>query len=677
MQKLRNELSNAASPYLLQHQDNPVHWQMWGTEALSAAKERGQPILLSIGYAACHWCHVMAHESFEDEEVAALMNENYVNIKVDREERPDVDAIYMNALQMLGQQGGWPLTMFLTPTGEPFWGGTYFPKEPKYGQPGFKIVLKEIAKTYAADDASVEKNTSAIMAAIADRAAADTAGEITVDLLDAASARLFDLIDPEKGGLKGAPKFPQTALLECLWRAGFRAQNSQYLDAVNTSLERMCQGGIYDHLGGGFARYSVDDRWLAPHFEKMLYDNALMVDLLTSAYRATGSALFAQRVEETIDWVGREMTVPGGGFAASLDADSEGEEGKFYVWSSTEIESELGKAAPNFCNAYDVSPIGNWEGKTILNRLASQGSHDAKIETEFAAARAKLLAARGSRVRPGWDDKVLADWNGLMISAIARAGAVFQRSDWLEMAKTAFNFVMAEMAHDKGGLALLHSTRAGTPGPIGVADDYANIARAALALHEAEPDSNLVGTAEKLSDTLAALFWDEKRDGYYFTADNAEALIARDRTAIDGATPNANGVMADVLMRLYFLTGRMDHRQKADRIFAAFGGALRQNFPSMATLMNSFEFSQRAVQVVITGARGAAELRRAVWGHGAPNILLIFLDSGAALDLSHPAYGKEAVNGQATAYVCVGPICSLPCTDENELKTLLDDSVGR
>ena len=399
----KNRLSGETSPYLLQHKDNAVHWQPWGPEALAVAKAEDKPILLSVGYAACHWCHVMAHESFENQEIAAAMNRDFVNIKVDREERPDLDAIYQHALALMGEQGGWPLTIFLTPEGEPFWGGTYFPPEPRWGRPGFPQVLQSLAAAYRDKNEAVSNNVAALRQALQrlGRTEPSHGVAITSELLDRIAERLLREIDPIHGGIGTAPKFPQCGIFELLWRAWKRTGTAAYRDAALRTLTNICQGGIYDHLGGGFARYSTDQRWLAPHFEKMLYDNAELMDLLTLVWEETRDPLYAQRVAETIGWLEREMVTAEGGFASSLDADSEHEEGKFYVWSEAEIDAVLGDRAALFKQFYDVSGAGNWEGHAILNRLRHQELADAETEAELARCRVALFAARTPRVRPG------------------------------------------------------------------------------------------------------------------------------------------------------------------------------------------------------------------------------------------------------------------------------------
>ncbi len=421
-----NRLREASSPYLLQHRDNPVDWWEWGQEAFAEAGRTNRPVLLSIGYAACHWCHVMAHESFEDPAVAAVMNALFVNIKVDREERPDVDHVYMSALHVLGEQGGWPLTMFLTPAGEPFWGGTYFPKEPKYGRPGFVQVLRDVSRIFHAEPERIAHNHSLITRSLAGAAARSDGGSLSLADLDRIGARLTDLFDPRHGGLKGAPKFPNPPILEFLFRYARRNGDATALAQVHLSLERMALGGIHDHLAGGFARYSTDERWLVPHFEKMLYDNAQLLELYAVAAAETGRGLFRSAAEGIVAWLEREMVLPEGGFASSLDADSEGEEGRFYVWTLAEIREALGEEADFFARVYDVAEEGNWEGVSILNRL-DFGEAPPTVEARLEPLRRKLLARRESRARPGLDDKVLADWNGLMIAALVRAGLLLGR----------------------------------------------------------------------------------------------------------------------------------------------------------------------------------------------------------------------------------------------------------
>ncbi len=667
-----NLLDRETSPYLLQHRTNPVHWRSWGPEALDAAKQGDRPVLLSVGYAACHWCHVMAHECFEHEATAALMNRLFVNIKVDREERPDIDAIYQRALAHMGQSGGWPLTMFLTPAGEPFFGGTYFPREPRYGRPGFAQVLEAVADYYRNQPDKVAESVGALRAALAEMSRATAGGALPPRVAVAAAERLAQEFDPIQGGVGGAPKFPNPSILELLWRAGILSGNAALGDRVTLTLDRMSQGGIYDHLGGGYARYSTDAAWLVPHFEKMLYDNAQLVDLLTWAWQETRSPLYATRVAETVAWIAREMIAEGGGFAATLDADSEGEEGRFYVWSAAEIDAVLGAAAAPFKTVYDVTPGGNWEGHTILNRNHPAGALlDAAAEAALARSRALLLATRAARVRPGWDDKVLADWNGLMIAALAHAGAVFDQPQWVALARTACDFVIERMT---AAGRLGHSWRAGILKHTATLDDYAFMIRGALALHEVTGEDRFLAAAQGWVDILDRHYWDPADGGYYFTADDAEALIVRAKSAHDTATPSGNGVMAAQLATLHALTGERRYRDRAEAVIAAFSGELDRNVFPLATLMNAAVTLAELVHVVIVGERDAddtAALRRAAFLAPLPDRLVSVIADGAMLPTTHPAHGKSRSHGRATAYVCARQTCAPPVTDADALAALL------
>ncbi len=667
-----NRLAQETSPYLQQNKDNPVHWRAWGADALAEARREDKPILLSVGYAACHWCHVMAHESFEDPAVAAVMNDLYVNIKVDREERPDLDGIYQSALALLGQQGGWPLTMFLTPEGRPFWGGTYFPPEPRWGRPSFRQVLETIAGIYRGEPDKVAQNVDALNDALARLSAPGDAVSLSPAMLDQVVHHFTGDMDRENGGIGGAPKFPHCSIFELLWRGWKRSGDMAARDAVLLTLDRMSQGGIYDHLGGGFARYSVDARWLAPHFEKMLYDNAQLVELLTLVWQETRRPLYEARIRETIAWLLREMRAAPGktgccGFASSLDADSEGEEGRFYVWDEAEIDALLGGDATAFKAAYDVTPGGNWEGHTILNRLARPDLGTPQEEAALAASRRLLFDARAKRPRPGWDDKVLADWNGLMIAALALAGQALDEPAWIDAAAEAFDFVVTDMAAGKGDSACLHHAwRAGKAAHRALLEDYAMMARAALALDEATGAPSYLRRAEGWVAQLDRHYWDTENGGYFTTADDADDLILRPRDARDNAVPSGNGVMVGVLARLHHLTGKPAYRQRARDILDAFSGELRRNLFPLATLLNSAELLESALQIVIVGDRDNADvgaLLRAVNQTSLPNRILNVVADPAALPAGHPASGKAAKDGKATAFICRGRTCSLPIGD--------------
>ena len=666
-----NRLSAETSPYLLQHKDNPVHWRAWGPAALAEAKATGKPILLSVGYAACHWCHVMAHESFEDEATARVMNDLFVNIKVDREERPDVDAIYMGALHELGEQGGWPLTMFLTSDAEPFWGGTYFPKEERYGRPSFVRVLNEVARIYRDEQDKVRQNADVLKDRLKPQRRHDAGAPPPEAMLAELAPRLVQAVDPMHGGIRGAPKFPQPQFFGLLWRAGLRFGLPHPLEAVDLTLTQIAQGGIYDHLGGGFARYSVDEKWLVPHFEKMLYDNAQLVEMMTQAWRERKSTLYARRIEETIAWLMREMVVEGGGFASSLDADSEGEEGKFYVWSLAEIGDVLGKTdAGLFAEIYGVTAGGNFEGHNILNRLGAIELRDAETETRLAAMRAKLLERRSLRVRPGFDDKVLADWNGLMIAALAIAADAFERADWLAAAERAFGFVCIRMTSNG---RLLHAYRNGEAKAPATANDYANMIKAALALANVTGKPDYIERAKAWAEMLDTHYWSENLGGYYFTADDTSDLIVRPFSGQDEATPNANGTMVSNLAALYLWTGEKRYRQRADAILRGFAGAMAANVLAHAGLLAASLDLMAPAHIVLIAPKGKStrELRAALRDVSLPNAVVQEVRAGesgaSALPQSSPAHGKTALDGKPTAYVCIGPQCSLPVTEPAKL----------
>lgn len=675
----RNLLDRETSPYLLQHKDNPVHWRSWGSQALDEATLHDKPILLSVGYAACHWCHVMAHESFEDETIAHLMNSLFVNIKVDREERPDIDAIYQHALGLMGEHGGWPLTVFLTPRGEPFWGGTYFPPEERWGRAGFPQVLSRIAEVYRNEPDLVEKNRAGLVEALGTLSAVESDGSrLRPDSVEQVAGSVIEQIDFDLGGLSGAPKFPQPSLLKLFWLAWRKTREPNLKRAVTFSLDRMCEGGIYDHLGGGFSRYSVDAHWLVPHFEKMLYDNAQLLELLCLAWQADETPLFAARVRETCDWLLREMIAENGAFAATLDADSEGEEGKFYVWSRPEIEEALGEDASFFGGLYDVSEGGNWEGKTILNRLHLKTKPSDEDETRLAPLKASLLAARANRVRPGWDDKVLADWNGLMITALVGAASVFEVPEWHLAAMDAYAAVMKDMSRrDAGGhLRLNHSFRAGQAKHEGVLDDYANMARAALALYEACGNERYLADARALAASADEYFLDDA-GGFFFTASDAEALIVRTKNAIDSALPSGNAVLLDVLARLYLLGGEEHYMSRAASVVDAFSTKAVRQAGAFAALIANFDSLSQMKQIVILGSYedGATQsLIQAVHRCPLPDRLLHVVAPGTPLPDHHPAAGKARQDGKATAFLCTGQVCSLPITDPDALATALNET---
>ena len=637
----------------------------------------------------------MAHESFEDADTAAVMNDLFVNIKVDREERPDIDQIYMAALHHLGEHGGWPLTMFLTPTGEPIWGGTYFPKTSRYGKPAFVDVLREISRIFREEPDKIERNRAALMQRL--EAAARPAGSVTLGQaeLDNAARQLAGLIDPVNGGTRGAPKFPQVALFELVVARGHAQpppkppsqaregrEAARYFAAVEITLDHICEGGIYDHLGGGFSRYSVDERWLVPHFEKMLYDNAQLLELLAVAHKRNGNALYRQRAYETVAWLKREMTTAEGAFSASLDADSEGEEGKFYVWSFAEVMQTLGtEDGEFFARHYDVTQAGNFEGHNILNRLKRPLTNpspltgeitvgDANDEARLTALRAKLLAVRDKRVRPGLDDKVLADWNGLMIAALANAGLMFEEPTWIEMAARAFSFIAHTMVR---GDRLGHSWRQGQLKFPGLASDFAAMIRAALALYEATGRPDYLDQALAWQRALDRDYANTDTGSYYLTAADAEGLVVRPAATSDDATPNHNAVAAQNLIRLAALAGDDTWRDKADRIIAAIAPQAIENLYMHMALLNAVDLRLRAAEIVVTGQGPGAEALLAAARQIPPlNRIVLHAASAAALPPTHPARDKADAASEPQAFICAGETCSLPVTDPAGLISAMD-----
>ncbi len=655
---MHNMLGQASSPYLLQHKDNPVHWQLWSAQTLALAQASNRPILLSIGYAACHWCHVMAHESFEVPAVAELMNAHFINIKLDREERPDIDQIYMAALHAMGEQGGWPLTMVLTPQGVPFWGGTYFPPAPRFGRPSFSQILRALAQAWAEDQPRIAATTRAMMQALTQQAAATPGEAPGPQTLDAVRAAYLRQQDWEQGGLGAAPKFPNIPVYLFIWQEFFRTDDAQAARAVHLLLTRMSMGGIYDHLGGGYARYATDESWLIPHFEKMLYDNALILELLALAHAHTPTSLYAARARETVTWLTREMRAEGA-FAASLDADSEGEEGKFYVWSRAEIDAALGADAASFARAYPCPELGNWEGKIILERATPVGAPD-----ELAPLRETLREVRAARIHPGRDDKILADWNALMIAALVRASAAFAEPDWLALAAEVFDLILAKMGQADGRIA--HAMRHGKIAAAGLLEDQAAMLRAALALYQVSGDAARLAQALRILAATEAYFADGE-GAFYMSAEDATDIFApRARPVQDGPAPSGNGMMAENYARLYHLTGEPAYSEKARALAAAFGGR-PERLGGMPHLLAAQDLLENASCVVIAG--DASTLAQAALAAPDPALVVLHLQGMETMPQNHPAYGKTA-SGPA-AYVCRFGTCSPPVSTPDALKGLL------
>ncbi|MDQ5809790.1 MAG: thioredoxin domain-containing protein [Actinomycetota bacterium] len=680
---MANRLANETSPYLLQHKDNPVDWYPWGEEALERAREEDKPILLSVGYSACHWCHVMERESFEDEATARIMNEHFVNIKVDREERPDIDSIYMSAVQALTRHGGWPMTVFLTPDGAPFYGGTYFPPAPRGGLPSFQQVLLSLADAYTSRRDEVLRSAESVREYLeASTGAAMPKATVGLELLDGAAGSLLSQLDRRFGGFGGAPKFPQAMNLEVLLRHYHRTGELGALSGVEDTLRAMANGGIYDQLGGGFARYSVDEYWLVPHFEKMLYDNALLSRLYLEAYQATGDAFYRRIAEETLDYVLRDMTSPEGGFYSAEDADSEGEEGKFYVWTPDEIEGALGpedaKLAMRF---WDVTERGNFEGKNILyvprppEAVAAEfGLSPEELWDRIVEIRAQLFAEREKRVRPGRDEKVLSAWNGLMLRSFALATRVLGREDYREAAEKNAAFLLEKLRVDG---RLRRSYKDGQARLGGYLEDYAMVADGLVTLYEATFDVRWLVEADTLCDAISELFWDEERKFFYDTPADHEELVTRPRDVYDSAAPSGTSVATDVLLRLALLLDRDDYRRRAEAVLEELSGGMEKLPGAFGRLLAALDFSlAEPRELAIIGDPGSPDTQAlivTVYGLYLPNKVV----AGRAEGDEEPAglipllADRPARDGKATAYVCVHYACKSPTTDPEELREQL------
>jgi uncharacterized protein YyaL (SSP411 family) len=678
-----NRLIHEQSPYLRQHAYNPVDWYPWGEEALARAKTENKPILLSIGYSACHWCHVMERESFEDPETARLMNELFIPIKVDREERPDLDQIYMDAVQAFSGRGGWPLTMFLTPEGGPFFGGTYFPPEDRHGLPGFKRVLTSVAQAYRERAQDVAHNVEKITQAITAMSGYSGAeAEVPKPIVIEAAAALSRHYDRTYGGLGQAPKFPNTFVFSLFLRALDISADPAMAEMADRTLTHMAKGGIYDQIGGGFHRYSVDQQWLVPHFEKMLYDNALLARLYLDAARALDRAEFLQTAREIFDYVLREMTGPQGGFYSTQDADSEGEEGKFFIWTPQEVRAAVGDdLAPIAERFFDVSAEGNFEGKNILHRTIDVGDAAAlfhvkpeEMERRIAEIKRRLFQFRERRIKPGRDEKMLAAWNGLMIGALAEGFLVLADPRLLEAARRAADFVMTAMWD---GRTLKRSYKDGAARFNGYLEDYAGMANALLDLYEASLDTNYIAQARMLIDAVLERFVDRANGGFFFTSDDHEQLITRPKPLFDGSTPSGNSEAAMALLRLHAHTGEQSYLREAQRTIKLFGGLMMQQPMGFAHMIEAVDFYHRgAVEVVLVGDPQTAEFkewRERIGLKYLPNRALFAVNPAKPQDgfVPEPARGKTQVDGRLTAYVCRNFTCSPPRTSLAEFEAEL------
>jgi len=655
-----NRLATETSPYLRQHADNPVDWHPWGEEAFALARERGVPVLVSIGYSACHWCHVMAHESFEDPDVADVMNRVFVNVKVDREERPDVDDIYMEATQAMTGQGGWPMTVVCTPEGRPFFAGTYFPKERRGNMIGFVELCERIDELWATRQDDLRGQADELTSALGRSALVQAADDLpTLDQVDGAVTGLLAASDPEWGGLGGAPKFPQPMAQEVLAAAAARGV-PRALAALTTTLDAMAAGGIYDHLGGGFSRYAVDGVWLVPHFEKMLYDNALLIRLYAHGWLLTGEARYLQVLDETIAYVMRDLRQSGGGTSSAEDADSEGVEGRFYVWSEAEIREVLGDDAEVAFDWYGVRPGGNFEhGTTILNRMHARGLLHRPAEVE--AVRVRLFEHRAGRVRPGLDDKVLTEWNAYLIAALAEAGAAAGRSDWVAAAVEGAAFLLDNLRRADGRWLRSWQADAGAK-HLAYATDHGALVDAFTRLAEATGEARWIAEARAAADALLDLFWDDERGGVFTTGHDAEALITRSKDLMDNATPGANGLAAVGLLRLAALTGDDRYRERGLDIVRLLGAMAVQHPTAFGHVLTAVDLGVRGTtEIVVAGDR--ADLLEVVRSRYLPNAVVAWGERTPG-----PLWEGRADNA---AYVCQSYACRLPANTPAELETQL------
>lgn len=687
-QAFTNRLINETSPYLLQHAHNPVDWYPWSTEAFERARAENKPVLLSVGYAACHWCHVMERESFENDAIAKLMNDNFVNIKVDREERPDVDSIYMTAVQLMTGHGGWPMTVFLTPDQIPFYGGTYYPPEDRHGMPGFPRILISIAEAYHTRGAEIAENAESLLAEInrVNSVSASAKGALDEGILERCTNQLMRVLDPAHGGFGSKPKFPPSMALEFLLRQFKRTGDSAVLAAVELTLEKMAHGGIYDQLGGGFHRYSVDERWLVPHFEKMLYDNALLAKLYVDAWVATKKPLYRRIAEETLEYVRRDMTNENGGFYSTEDADSEGEEGKFFVWTPDEVEALLGKEdAELFCRYFDITPLGNFEESNILHidvegdalgrllRVAPE-----KLAEVIERGRKVLFETREKRVRPGLDDKILTSWNALMLKSFAEAGSAFSSPAYVDIARRNAEFLLNSLSNrTQGALRLLRTHKNGKSRLNGYLEDYAYLADAFLSLYAATFEIRWFDEAAALVSSMIDNFWDEEKGAFYFTSGDHESLITRTVDVYDNATPSGNSVAADVLLKLALFTGKNEYRSKAERILTGLKDFAVRSPNGFGRLLCAMDLAiGPALEIAIIGDPQSATVKafvETINGRYLPNKVVA---QGTPPEIAEKESiellsQRSSIDGKPAVYVCRNFVCDAPVTEPSRLEASL------
>ena len=669
--KFTNSLINETSPYLLQHAHNPVDWYPWKEAAFERAKAEDKPVLVSIGYSACHWCHVMENESFEDEKIAAIMNEHFINIKVDMEERPDVDQIYMSFVQLTTRGGGgWPMNVFLTPDKRPFFGGTYFPPSPRHGMASWPQILAGIAEGYRERRDEFETRANDIVSELQRMSIVEPAtGGLSTELLDQAFMSFSRTFDTVNGGFGGAPKFPPAMSLEFLLRYHNRTGEDRALAIVEHTLNKMANGGIYDQLGGGFHRYTVDAIWLVPHFEKMLYDNAQLIRVYLHAYQVTGNDFYKRIAIETLEYVRREMLDSSGGFYSTQDADSEGEEGKFFVWTPEEVMSILGEEeGRSFCEFYDVTDVGNFEGESILNVKAPVTTVPGS--DSYADARSRLFAGREKRIKPHRDEKVLTAWNGLMLAAFADAAAVLGDEDYLKVAQRNAEFISSQMQSDG---RLLRTWKNGSAKLNGYLEDYANVADGLVTLYQGSGEERYLSEAKRLADLMITEFWDDENGGFFFTSNDHEELIVRNKDLYDNATPSGNSVAADVLLRLAKLTGDDRYERFGVTVLRLAASQLKRHPQGFGRTLSALEFYlAETMEIVVIGERDS-QIAREVHKRYLPDSVIVMADEVKIDALTqHLLEGRNKIDGLPTAYVCENFVCQRPVTMSGDLIKLLD-----
>ena len=664
----KNLLNKETSPYLLQHKDNPVHWFPWSEEAFEKAESENKPILLSVGYAACHWCHVMAHESFEDEETAKIMNDKFINIKLDREERPDLDNIYQSALALLGQQGGWPLTMFLSDNKKPFWGGTYFPKEPKYGIPAFKDVLTSIAKSHTEDPEAIIKNQKLIFEALNKL---DTKNSIDInieELIVTTEKKIIENCDLKYGGLNGAPKFPQLFIYDFLLNLFVKDNDPKKLNIITNTLDNICSGGIFDHVAGGLSRYSVDELWLVPHFEKMLYDNAQLLLLLSKFYLVTHKKAYKDKAKQIADWLINEMQDESGGYYSAIDADSEGVEGKFYIWSYKELKNILRDDLRFFSEVFNVKEQGNWEGSIILSRyknLHISEENEAKIQLLLV----KLKHHRQKRIRPQLDNKILTDWNGLAIEAMAYAGKIFNDDKYLKSAEAAFKFIVEKMFKKN---KLYHSNCKGINKHFGLLDDYVHLCKAALTLYETTGKYHYFEQTVTLANCINSYFTSNE-GGFYTNSNDHNDVILRNIQYFDNVMPNANAVLLSIFSKINLILSDQKYIQSQDNLVNKFIKRISNQYFGITSFLKNYNLIEQSQLIVVAGKdrKQNAIIHKKIYENYLDNIMVFIIDAETKLDKAFKFYKNINVTEITSIYICKNNTCSLPFTDINLLKEYL------